>query len=301
VSVSADGNTIAEASNDGYVRVFGRNSNTTLWSYSTAYIMYGVAVSRDGKTISAGGMDGYLKVFNRLGNTPLLNFDTGNGISNVVAISSDGSTIACGNANGANSRVYLFSKFSGLQWDYAVPDDISTLFGPGVGISGDGTLVAYGCSDYKLYVFQYDYDAPVIGTPAVAPPSPVGGQSASISVSVTDNLEVFGVTLHYWNSVTSSWSSVPMSPAGAAYEATIGPFSSGDVVSYYVSATDTSGNTASSPASAPLSYYTFTVGVSSEGALVSQNMISVLIGVALGAVIVIVASFAMMRGKKSRR
>jgi hypothetical protein len=92
-----------------------------------------------------------------------------------------------------------------------------------------------------------------------------------------------------------------MTLAGAVYKATVGPFSSGDNVGYYISATDTSGNTASLPADAPLSYYTFTAGASSEGALVSQNMISVLIGVALGAVIVLVASFVMMRGKKSRR
>jgi hypothetical protein len=301
VAVSAGGNTIAAGSQDAYLRVFGRNSNTTLWNYVSVTTVAGVAVSRDGTTISAGDGNGNFRVFSRASNVPLLAF-TGGQISNVVAISSDGSITAFGSNNGADSRAYLFSKTLGLLWDYRVPNDIVTDFGPGVGISGDGSLIAYGCYDNKLYVFQYDSFAPLLGTPSVAPASPVGGQSVTISVSATDNLGISTVTMHIWNATAGSWSSILMSPVGAAYKATVGPFTSGDVVSYYVSATDTSGNDATSPANAPLTYYTLTIGSSTGGAPVSEwNITTLLIGAGLGALIAIVAVLLMTRGKKSRK
>jgi WD40 repeat protein len=301
VSVSADGDTIAAGAQDGYLRVFGRNTNTTLWYYKTTGIVWGVTVSRDGTTVAAGGSDGFLKVFAHASNATLLNFNTGGFITNVVAMSSDGSTISCGNQMLVGSRASLFSKTLGLLWDYSLPNAVASAYGPNAAISGDGTLIAFGGSDGKLYVFQYDWVAPVLGTPSIAPPSPVGGQSVTISVSATDNLAVSAVTLYYWNAAAGSWSSVAMTLAGAVYKATVGPFSSGDNVGYYISATDTSGNIASSPADAPLSYHTFTVASSSPGAPVSESMINVLIGVGLGAVIVMVASLVMTRGKKSRK
>jgi WD40 repeat protein len=301
IAVSADGSTIVTGSDDYYVRAFGRDSNTTLWTYYSLGKVLGVDASSDGTTIAACDLYGHMEVFGRASNLSVFTFNGGAHFGNSIALSSDGSVVACGSYNFAASRAYLFSKTLGLLLDYNVPNSISGFMGPIVGISGDGSLIAYGCQDGKIYVFQYDLVPPVLGTPSISPPNPIGGQNVSISVSATDNLGVSTVTLCYWNTTTSTWHSVAMSLSGAAYEATLGPFHSGDVVSYYVSATDTSGNTVTSPANAPLSYYTFLVGSSSTGAPTpaSESVTNVLLGVAIGAVIVIVATLV-ARGKKSR-
>jgi hypothetical protein len=299
VAVSADGNTIAAGGADGYIRVFGRQSNATIWDYFSTNKTRCVAVSRDGTTIAAGGDDGYLRVFGRTSNATLIQHNTGGTIARAVATSSDGSMIACGGHGANNPRVFMYSKSLGLLASYDVGGTIGgsiTFGGPVVGISGDGSLMAIGCNDNKLYVFQYDTTPPVLGTPSVVPSSPVGGQTVNISVSVTDNLGVSTVTLHYRDEGASSWSSVAMSLVGSVYTARIGPFTAGATIYYYVTATDSSGNTASSPADAPLSYRILTIG-SAPGI----EWTSVLVGAALGAVIAIVVSFVLLRGKRRRR
>jgi WD40 repeat protein len=298
VAVSADGNTVAAGAGDSFVRVFSRLSNETLWTYKTlGYPFYVVAVSRDGTTIAAGGHDGIFRIFGRTSNATLFQYDTGEDIYRSIASSSDGSAITCG-GTGATPKAYSFSKNLGFLWDYSVGGNISRsqLYGPAAGISSDGSLAAYGCDDDKLYVFQYDTVAPELGTPTVVPLSPVGGQKVNISISVTDNVGLSAVILYYRNMSSSSWSSSAMSLAGSVYTARVGPFTSGSTIDYYVSAEDTSGNNASSPADAPLSYHTLTVG-SPAGI----EWISVLIGAGLGAVIAIIVSILLMRGKKSRR
>jgi WD40 repeat protein len=301
LSISADGNTIAAVSFDGHLYVFGRNSNATLWTYYFPSHATAVAVSRDGTTIAAGDYVGDFDVFNRASNMSLLSSSGNTEFYNDIAISSNGSIIAAGNANGANSRAYLFSKTLGLLWSCNVPNSIFSSYGHAAAISGDGSLAAYGCVDGTLCVFQYDLVPPVLGVPSVSPSNPVGGQTVTISVSATDNIAVSKVTLHCWNTTTSTWSSVAMSLTGAAYKVTFGPFSAGDVISYYVTANDTSGNSASSPSDAPLSYYTFLVGSPSTGASAppSESVTDVFLGVAVGAVIVMVATLV-ARGKKSR-
>jgi hypothetical protein len=196
-------------------------------------------------------------------------------------------------------KAYLFSKSLGLLWSYDVGGSISGNIGSAVGISGDGPLIAYGCDDNKLYVFQYDTTPPVLGTASVTPSSPVGGQSIDVSTSVTDNVEVSSVTLYYRDASSASWSSVAMSLTGSVYRANIGSFSKGSIIAYYVTAEDASGNTASTPADAPLSYHTLTVG--EPPAAPGVDWTSVLIGAVLGAFIAIIASSVLLRGKKGRR
>nr|MDO8135048.1 WD40 repeat domain-containing protein [Candidatus Njordarchaeum guaymaensis] len=305
VAVSANGNTVVagckDSTYDNYVRVFSRQSNTTLWNFGAGTNeFFDVAVSSDGTTIGAGCYDHHLRVFERTSNASLVDYDTGRAILRSLSVSSDGSTIACGSGPTALS----YSKSYGPLWSYVVPSDIGSTSGESVAISGDGSVGVYGCSDNKLYVFQYDTTPPVLGSPSVFPSSPVGGQNVNVSVSVTDNVEISGVYLYYWNISSSSWSSVAMSHTGAAYKATVGPFSSGEVVSYYVAARDTSGNTAGSPADAPLSYYTITIGTPPLEETATPEGIqwtSVVIGAGLGVIIAMIVSLAAMRGKRSGR
>jgi WD40 repeat protein len=303
-AVSSDGNTIVAGDAGGantHIYVFGRSSNTTLWTYKTASDVYGVTVSRDGTTIAAGSWDRYLRVFGRSSNTTLIEYNTGQRINRATAISSDGSTIACGDDDwiDANSQVFLFSKTAGLLWDYTTGTGIGGApqeSASAAAISSDGSLSAYGGNDGTVFVFQYDMVPPVLGSPSVSPSSPVGGQNVNVSVSATDNVGVSTVTVYYRDASAGSWSSAVMSPAGSVYTARIGPFASGVTIYYYVTAVDTSGNIVNSPVDAPVGYHTFAVG-SAPGI----QWTSVLIGAALGAVIAIVVCFVLLRGKKGGR
>jgi hypothetical protein len=303
VAVSASGNTIVagcrESLFDNYFRVFGRSNNATLWSYGSGSNEFcGVAVSSDGATIGASCLDHHVRVFGRASNATLVDYDAGAAITYAFALSSDASTIAWAYSKG----LFSYSKGFGLLWSYSL---VTVAVFPMVWVSGDGSLTV--CSnDYTIRVFDYDVTPPVLGTPGVSPSSPVGGQHVDISVSVTDNVAVSTVALHYWNSSSGSWSCAEMSLTGVAYNASMGPFSSGDVISYYVTAEDSSGNTAGSPANAPLSYYTIMVGTpqppsGGESVPAGIESTSVLLGAGLGAAIAIIIFFALLWEKKRRR
>jgi len=292
VAVSANGSTIVAGSDDFIFYVFGRQSNTTIWTYKTSNPAEGVDVSADGNTIAAGSRDGNLTVFARASNATLINYETNSLLYNTVAVSSDGSTIACGGWGSATyslyPRAWLFSKNLGLLWNYNVAGNISdSIWGPAVGISGDGTLIAYGSDNGKIFAFQYDYTPPVLGLPSASPLSPVGGQSIDISISVTDNVGVKLVNLNYKTSDSGYWSSAQMVLSGDIYTATIGPFTSGANVTYYISASDSSDNVASSP------NYAITIGQGIEPVLIIIAVISVV------AIVVILSIVILMRRARS--
>jgi hypothetical protein len=73
--------------------------------------------------------------------------------------------------------------------------------------------------------------------------------SLTISATVTDNVAVASVTLYYKVTGAASYTSVAMSASGSTYSATI-PAASVTVagVQYYITAVDTSANSASAPA-----------------------------------------------------
>ena len=307
VAVSANGSTVVAGSFDFRVYVFGRQSNTTIWTYRMANPADCVSVSADGNTIAAGCMTGNLTVFARAGNTTLINYNTNSEVFSAVAASSDGSTIACGGwgrpIHGSYPRARLFSRNLGLLWSYNVGGNISTsIWGPAAGISGDGTLAAYGSDNDMISVFQYDYIPPVLGSPTVSPSTPLAGEPISISISVTDNHIVSFVALYYKVNGAGSWSEFATTHAGAIYTGTIGPFSYGDNVTYYFNATD-GYSSAVSPSNAPLSCYSFLVGqASSGGGGEGTGPLSIIILASVVGVVVIVSIVILIqRGKTSRQ
>ncbi len=58
MSISEDGEYIVAGSYNEKVYLFGKDSSTPLWSYSTNGIVYAVALSADGEYIVAGSYDG---------------------------------------------------------------------------------------------------------------------------------------------------------------------------------------------------------------------------------------------------
>lgn len=307
VAVSANGSTIVAGCDNFMVYVLGRQSNTTVWTFKTGNPAQSVGVSADGNTIAATSRNGNLTVFARATNMTLVNYNTNSILYNAMAVSSDGLTIACGGWGKASwgmySKARLFSRNLGLLWDYNVGGNISTsIYGPAVAISGDGTLAAYGSDNNEISVFQYDYAPPVLGSPDVSPSSPVQGQNINISISVTDNIGVNSVSFYYKVDNSGSWTEVTTSHTATVYKAIIGPYSAGTNVTYYFDATDTSGNYACSPSSAPTAYYSFTVGQAPPGGGGIDPILIIIPVVAVVAVVVIVAIVTLTRrGNKSKR
>ena len=100
---------------------------------------------------------------------------------------------------------------------------------------------------YSVTVVITDTIAPVITHTAVA--SSYDGVAISVSAGVTDNVAVASVTLYYKVTGAASYTSVAMSAAGSTYSATIPAASVTTVgVQYYITAVDSSANSASAPA-----------------------------------------------------
>ena len=178
VAISADGNTIAAsaASTTRYgIYTFGRASNSTLWTYNASSWVWGVAVSRDGTTVATGGVDCYLRTFARTSNTTLISYNTTAWMYRSVAISSDASSIVCGNSAfpANNSKVLFFSKTLGFVGNCTISQGIGGSTGDSglsAGISGNGTISAYGGESGKIFVFNYNIpQAPPQSNPSELP------------------------------------------------------------------------------------------------------------------------------------
>jgi hypothetical protein len=166
------------------VRIFERNDTTALWVESSNVpgdlpgdlLGYSVACSRNGLTFATGGIAfgdvsqsfGVVKVarynaeenaWNRLGNN-ILSSQSGENFGNSVAISDDGRTVAIGIPFRNPKRMYeagaveVYHLDSGsTAWtpygstlEGTAPGDE---FGLNVAISGDGTVLAVGASQFR--------------------------------------------------------------------------------------------------------------------------------------------------------
>jgi hypothetical protein len=82
----------------------------------------------------------------------------------------------------------------------------------------------------------------------------------SFIISVSDNFGVGSVVMYYRIGDSSPWKSAAMSLSGKEYQVLIGRFPASSNLSFYINATDTSGNSACSPANAPTSYHWLLLG-----------------------------------------
>ncbi len=114
-----------------------------------------------------------------------------------------------------------------------VLDDLSELRG----------ILTYSYSEYKL---EPRSDADIVGPPTVgtarySPIPPQAGQTITVTAIAQDDVAVTSATLYYALSASGPFTGVPMSEV-TRYEGTwtgsMGPFSDGDRVYYYVTVTD---------------------------------------------------------------
>jgi WD40 repeat protein len=153
IAISADGEYIVVGTTSPKIHLFGKNSSTPLWSYTTGDHVEAVAISADGEYIVAGSSDDKVYLFDKDSSTPLWSYTTGDEVLSVT-ISADGEYIAAGSDD---EKVYLFGKDSSTPlWSYSTGDNVRS-----VSISADGEYITAGSYDDNVYLFDKDSSTPL--------------------------------------------------------------------------------------------------------------------------------------------
>lgn len=109
------------------------------------------------------------------------------------------------------------------------------------------------------YPSEYPLAPPIITAVSHEPSTPTELETITISATVSDPSGIDSVTLHY-RIDSGLWTTIAMTlSTGSTFQVTIGPFTDGSVIEYYITATDntTSHNEATDDNSGV--YYSFTV------------------------------------------
>jgi len=103
---------------------------------------------------------------------------------------------------------------------------------------------------------------PDFGYVEYTPSSPIGGQAVTVSVPISDDDGIAFAWCYYRINGVGSWTRAAMTDMGGGiYNATIPGQVDGSGVQFYCVAVDTSGQSVSTPTSAPVSTYSYYVGV----------------------------------------
>lgn len=129
------------------------------------------------------------------------------------------------------------------------------------------TTISYGLGDFgtpgaqnSVFVGGGPGTPPAIANVVHVPASPIASDTVRIRADVTDNLSVAEVCVEYRINGGTSIASQASLLSGVTYEGKIPPFPAGTLVEYLVVARDGGGNVTLSPADAPSSMYSYTVG-----------------------------------------
>lgn len=147
VAMSAYASVIAVGCGDGSVQLLDKQGKL-LWKYDNQTNgggeVLGVAVSADASYVAAGDAFGVLHLFDRQGKLQWKYSTTNNLISYNcgVALTADGSFVAAS----PMIRTFFFDVHGNLAWKYA-----TELYAYDVGLSGDGSEVAIGGNDNRVY------------------------------------------------------------------------------------------------------------------------------------------------------
>jgi hypothetical protein len=319
VAVSSDGAFIAcGTTNLNRTYLYQKTPGQPIWNYTVGkgvgtlpWWGLAVAISGDGSVAAYGSDDNKLYVLLYDAVPPVIGSPGISPSSPVGHQKINVSVTVTDNFEVSSVRLY-YRNASSNPWNSVAMSSTGAAYNATMGLFQAGANVEYyiNATDTSANFACSPTNAPtnchtitvgqplVLGSPSVAPSSPVGGQRVNISISVTDSFGVSTVTLHYKNSSSGSWNSRAMSLTGAAYLATIGPFASRTNITYYIAASDTLGNVLSSPANAPADYYTLTIGQSSEGGIASSTVILVAF---VGLVGIVSIVYLAKRGKKSTK
>ncbi len=120
-------------------------------------------------------------------------------------------------------------------------------------------------------IVDNDLNGPEISDILLFPATPEKGVPTAVSVSVTDQSEINSVTLRY-RMDGGQWQSVPMESLGGLYTAELPAITDGQMIEYYINATDEFGQTSTKGSeSNPFSYsFDATAPAEGIGSVVSQ-------------------------------
>lgn len=113
--------------------------------------------------------------------------------------------------------------------------------------------------------------APVISNVSYSPTQPASTDAVVVTATITDDLSIHSATL--WYSVGGSYLETAMADNGGnSYSATIPAQADGTTVKYYIVAADNEGFTASEPANASISSYSYVVGYVAPALYINELM-----------------------------
>jgi hypothetical protein len=332
ISVSYDGSIIScgttNATDLGTHKAFlFSKTSGQLWNYSVGGGIgsdpsagRAVGMSADGCVIAYGSEDKELYVFLYDTAPPLLGAPNWREIGPAHNHANITITLPV-NDNFAVSSVILHYKLAGTStWNSAAMTKTGAVYNTTIGPYSFRDNITYyvNATDFSNNYACKPGNAPISYyniTVATLPPQPTIGTIAiseiawytsgthanvnlTFTVPVTDTVAVSTVTLYYKLTGATSWSSTAMSAQSTTYNATVGPFSVGDIVDYYVNGTDALGNFACNPSNAPTSYYNITVPPPTGPA---PGIPVIILVVAVAAIALVVILVAVVLAKKKSK
>ncbi len=158
LALSEDGRRLVAGDQGGALRLFSRDNNVPLWTYTVASEQFNsVAISRSGRSVAAACTDAKVYLFECDSPSPAWIFDTHGSRGSVVdvAISHDGTVIAAADY----THVYLLSRASNVPVKvFDVPIERGGWLTT-VAVSGDGQRIAAGTwisdsSGARMFLFD---------------------------------------------------------------------------------------------------------------------------------------------------
>lgn len=176
---------------------------------------------------------------------------------------------ADGNLMNVSDR-FLVQRLPGNGGNFVAPP-VGTVYDTLRGViahSGNGCTGQTNNRGYEMYPYQESdyiigFSAPLISGVTRNPVTPMSSEDVTVSASIEDpDGNVVSASLFYAVGLgNNSFLELPMSSMGSTYSATIPntAFSDGDLVKFYLSATDDSSATSNNPVGASVEPYFFTV------------------------------------------
>ena len=153
VAISADGNYIVAGTDNGYIYLFEKSSNSFLWSFQAGNTITSVAISNDGSYIIVGCLNNYVYFFNNsadVSKTPMWIYSSSSYSIREVAITSNGDLAVAANSY---QDFYVFDTINVSNPLYRNLQVLSTTIGS-VDISSDGSYIVIGTTDGILRLYD---------------------------------------------------------------------------------------------------------------------------------------------------
>jgi WD40 repeat protein len=157
-AVAAAGTTLASASTDGKVLLWGLPPDKPMHTLKAAAAVRALAVSRDGKILASAGDDNAVQLYDPAAGKPTRKLTGPGDWLLAVALSPDGKIVAAG---GQDSKLWAWdagigNKLFEVPAHAPVPPKapVETNVVSALAFSPDGKQIAVGGSDSRVYLFQ---------------------------------------------------------------------------------------------------------------------------------------------------